>query len=39
MSFFKKWWEDQIAINYEKKFTLKKLIKNGNIEFLNGGWV
>lgn len=34
--FFQKWWNLQ---NEEKKNIVRNLVKNGQLEFLNGGWV
>jgi len=36
ISFFKKWYDQ---INDETKLIVKGLIKNGQLEFSNGGWV
>jgi lysosomal alpha-mannosidase len=34
--FFKRWWMDQDILTQQK---VKKLVKEGRFEFVNGGWV
>ncbi len=34
--FFERWWQSQDSIVREK---VKKLVKEGRLEFVNGGWV
>ena len=36
MFFFVKWWNQQPA---SKKSTVQNLVRNGQLEFVNGGWV
>lgn len=35
MAFFTRWWNEQ---DDEKKKAVKKLVKDGQLEFINGGW-
>ena len=35
-SFFTRWWDEQTEDNQE---TVKKLVADGRLNFLNGGWV
>jgi len=35
MAFFTQWWKEQTQ---EKKDTVKHLVANGRLEFINGGW-
>lgn len=35
IAFFKRWWDEQ---NDETKTIVKKLVKNKQLEFINGGW-
>ena len=35
IAFFKRWWDEQ---NKNKKEIVKKLVKNKQLEFINGGW-
>jgi hypothetical protein len=34
--FFQRWWRDQDIFTQQ---TVKKLVKEGRFEFVNGGWV
>jgi lysosomal alpha-mannosidase len=36
MAFFSKWW---FHISKEKQEIVRKLLKNGQLEIINGGWV
>ena len=36
VSFFMRWWGDQPAVVKE---SVRKLVKNGQLEFVGGGWV
>lgn len=35
MAFFKRWWDEQKP---RKKESVRKLLKSGQLEFINGGW-
>lgn len=35
IAFFKRWWDEQ---NDQTKTVVKKLVKNKQLEFINGGW-
>ena len=35
IGFFKRWWDEQIPSMHER---VKKLVKEGRLEFINGGW-
>lgn len=35
MAFFMRWWREQ---NEAKKQQVRDLVKNGQLEFINGGW-
>lgn len=35
MAFFSRWWEEQTP---EKKESVRRLVKNKQLEFINGGW-
>lgn len=36
MGFFERWWNEQTE---ETQDTVKKLVKEGTLEFINGGYV
>ncbi|XP_033096903.1 lysosomal alpha-mannosidase-like [Anneissia japonica] len=35
VAFFERWWNEQ---NYDTKTAVKKLVNEGRLEFINGGW-